>query len=138
MTLKRVCGLTIVALVLTCGAAAAAQTAPEAPVTKQQLEAARDQARQAGDIAWMLVSTGLVLLMVPGLALFYGGMVRRKNVLATMMQSMVALAIVGVYWIAIGYCLAFGESQGGFIGWSPRLLFLAGVNPTDMLPGTNI
>src|SRR4051812_17282038 len=59
------------------------------------------------DSAWMLVATALVMLMVPGLALFYGGMVRRKNILATMMQSMVALAIIGVYWIAIGYSLAF-------------------------------
>src|SRR5262245_60593589 len=70
-----------------------------------------------GDVAWMLVSSAFVLFMVPGLALFYGGMVRRKNVLATMMQSMAALAVVGVYWIAIGYCLAFGQSQGGWIGW---------------------
>jgi ammonium transporter len=87
----------------------------------------------------MLASSGLVMLMVPGLALFYGGMVRRKNILATMMQSMVALAIVGVYWVAIGYCLAFGQSQGGFIGWSPdKLLFLKGVGPGDYLPNTNI
>ena len=92
-----------------------------------------------GDIAWMLVSSAFVMFMVPGLALFYGGMVRRKNALATMMQSMVALAVVGVYWIAIGYCLAFGQSQGGIIGWSPdKLLFLKGVAVTDPLPGTNI
>src|SRR5881296_1955093 len=51
-----------------------------------------------GDTAWMLVSTGLVLLMVPGLALFYGGMVRRKNILGTMMHSMVALALIGLQW----------------------------------------
>ena len=56
--------------------------------------------KQRGDTAWMLTASALVLLMVPGLALFYGGMVRRKNVLATMMQSMAALAVVGVYWIA--------------------------------------
>jgi ammonium transporter len=97
-----------------------------------------DDAKMRGDTAWMLASSGLVMLMVPGLALFYGGMVRRKNVLATMMQSMVALAVVGVYWIAIGYCLAFGASQGGVIGWSPKLIFLHGVGVTDMLPGTNI
>jgi ammonium transporter len=98
-----------------------------------------DSANERGDIAWMLTSSALVLFMVPGLALFYGGMVRRKNVLATMMQSMVALAVVGVYWIAIGYCLAFGETQGGWIGWSPdKLAFLRGVNPGDKLPGTNI
>ena len=63
---------------------------------------AAGEATQKGDSAWMLMSSALVLLMVPGLALFYGGMVRRKNILTTMMQSMVALAIVGVYWIAVG------------------------------------
>ena len=59
----------------------------------------------------MLVSTGLVLLMVPGLALFYGGMVRHKNVLGTMMQSMVALGLIGTVWLLFGYALAFGDSQ---------------------------
>ena len=66
----------------------------------------------SGDTAWMLVSTGLVLLMVPGLALFYGGMVRRKNVLGTMMHSMVALALIGVQWVLFGYALAFGDIAG--------------------------
>src|SRR5690349_8172768 len=102
----------------------------------------------AGSTAWMLTSSALVLLMVPGLALFYGGMVRRKNVLATMMQSMAALAIVGVYWIAIGYALAFGASavkldmfgvkDGGLFGWSTKLLFLQGVEATDRLPQYDI
>jgi Amt family ammonium transporter len=91
-----------------------------------------------GDTAWMLVSSGLVLLMVPGLALFYGGMVRRKNILGTMMQSMVALGIVGVQWVLFGYCLAFGESHGGFIGWSGKYLGLSGVMPSDVFPGTSI
>jgi len=102
------------------------------------------------DTAWMLVSCALVLFMVPGLALFYGGMVRRKNVLATMMQSMAALSIVGVYWIAIGYALAFGPSVlqapdgtlgvdgGGLVGWSWDLFFLKGVKVGDTLPGYNI
>src|SRR6478736_3074501 len=71
-----------------------------------------------GDTAWVLASTGLVLLMVPGLALFYGGMVRRKNILSTMMQSMVALAIIGIQWMVFGYSLAFGESQAGLFGWN--------------------
>src|SRR5262249_17782605 len=71
----------------------------------------------SGDTAWMLMSAGLVLLMVPGLALFYGGMVRRKNVLGTMMHSMVALAIIGIQWLLFGYALAFGTSHGGWIGW---------------------
>ena len=92
----------------------------------------------AGDTAWMLVSTGLVLLMVPGLALFYGGMVRRKNVLGTMMHSMVALAIVGIQWVLIGYCLAFGESQGGWIGWSTKFLGLQGVLSNEPFFGQKI
>jgi ammonium transporter len=91
-----------------------------------------------GDTAWMLTSTGLVLLMVPGLALFYGGMVRRKNVLGTMMQSMVCLGLVGIQWLLFGYCLAFGASQAGLIGWDGKLLGLQGVNPSDLFPGTHI
>lgn len=95
-------------------------------------------ALDTGDTAWVLMSSALVMFMLPGLALFYGGMVRRKNVLATMMQTMIALAIVGVYWIGIGYCLAFGASQGGWIGWSPELLFLHGIRTDQVLPGTHI
>jgi ammonium transporter len=91
-----------------------------------------------GDTAWMLVSTGLVLLMVPGLALFYGGMVRRKNVLGTMMHSMVALAIVGIQWVLFGYSLAFGESQSGWIGWSTKFLGLNGVLSNETYFGTSI
>jgi Amt family ammonium transporter len=91
-----------------------------------------------GDTAWILVSTGLVLFMVPGLALFYGGMVRRKNVLATMMQSMVALAIIGIQWLLIGYCLAFGDSHDGWIGWSRAFIGLEGVKPDQLFPNTGI
>jgi ammonium transporter len=110
----------------------------DAPVTKKQLEEAVAEAKKNGDIAWMLVSSALVMFMVPGLALFYGGMVRRKNILATMMQSMVALSVVGVYWIAVGYSLAFGESHGGWIGWSDKLVFLKGIEPGETLANTNI
>jgi ammonium transporter, Amt family len=78
-----------------------------------------------GSTAWMLASSALVLLMVPGLALFYGGMVRKKNVLTTMMMSFVAMAVIGVQWVAIGYAIAFGKSIGGFIGWDAGLLGLA-------------
>src|SRR5215472_15727308 len=81
----------------------------------------------SGDTAWILTSTGLVMLMVPGLALFYGGMVRRKNVLGTMMHSMVALAIIGIQWVLFGYALAFGDTHGGWIGWSADFLGLQGV-----------
>ena len=69
-----------------------------------------------GDTTWILVSTALVMLMTPGLALFYGGMVRQKNVLGTIMQSFVALGVVTVQWILIGYSLAFGPDIKGLIG----------------------
>jgi ammonium transporter, Amt family len=96
-------------------------------------EAAIQAAQSAGDNAWMLVSTALVLLMTgPGLALFYGGLVRRKNVLGTMMQSFVMMALATVLWMIFGYSLAFSDGTpfiGGF-----KYLFLNGVgaepNPT--------
>jgi ammonium transporter len=111
-------------------------------VTETQLNDAKSEALVKADSAWMLMSSALVMLMVPGLALFYGGMVRRKNVLATMMHSMVALAVVGVYWVAIGYALAFGDPLGAsgksVLGWSSGLVFLQGVGPKTILPGSNI
>ena len=70
----------------------------------------------AGDTAFVLLSAALVMLMTPGLALFYGGMVRRKNVLATIMQSFICLGLVGVAWVVYGYSLAFGPDKGGVIG----------------------
>jgi ammonium transporter len=81
------------------------------------------------DTTWMLVSSAFVMLMVPGLALFYGGLVRSKNVLGTMMHSMVALGIIGVFWVGIGYSLAFGPTYRGYIGYDPNLIFLNGVYP---------
>ncbi|HEY4206182.1 MAG TPA: ammonium transporter [Puia sp.] len=68
------------------------------------------------DVAWILVATALVFLMTPGLAFFYGGMVNRKNVLSTMMKSVVAAGVVGVLWIVVGYSLCFGDSIHGIIG----------------------
>jgi len=70
----------------------------------------------SGDTAWVLISAALVMLMTPGLALFYGGMVRRKNVLGTIMQSFIALGVVTIQWVLIGYSLAFGPDVGGFVG----------------------
>ncbi len=70
----------------------------------------------SGDTAWLLVSTALVLLMTPALALFYGGMVRRKNVLSTIMHSMSAIPIISLLFCLVGYSLAFGASHGGLIG----------------------
>jgi ammonium transporter, Amt family len=84
-----------------------------------------------GTTAWMLISTALVLLMVPGLAMFYGGLVRTKNVLGTMMHSFVSIAIIGVLWVVCGYALAFGKSvMGGFVGWSGDYFLLRGIDDT--------
>jgi len=79
-----------------------------------------------GDTAWILMSTGLVMLMTPGLAFFYGGLVRTKNVLSTIMHSWFILALVSVTWVIFGYTLAFGPSQGGLIGGLDHL-FLRGI-----------
>ncbi len=76
----------------------------------------------SADIAWVLVSTALVFLMTPALAFFYGGMVHRKNVLSTMMKSVVAAGIVSVLWVVVGYSLCFGKSINGVIG-DPRTHF---------------
>jgi len=70
----------------------------------------------SGDIAWMLVSSALVLLMTPGLAYFYGGMVNNKNVISTMLQSFIAMGVISVLWVVVGFSLAFGDDFGGFIG----------------------
>jgi Amt family ammonium transporter len=84
-----------------------------------------------GATAWMLVSTALVLLMVPGLAMFYGGLVRTKNVLGTMMHSFAAMAIIGVLWVVVGFALAFGPNAlGGWIGWDPGNVFLHRIDAT--------
>lgn len=80
-----------------------------------------------GRTAWMLVSTALVLLMVPGLALFYGGMVRYKNMLNTMLLSLIAMAVIGVEWVVLGYNMAFGTDHFGFIGWSEGGLVLGNI-----------
>jgi ammonium transporter, Amt family len=85
----------------------------------------------AGATAWMLTSTALVLLMVPGLAMFYGGLVRTKNVLGTMMHSFAAMAVIGVIWVTVGYAMAFGPNVlGGWFGWDPGLVFLRSIDGT--------
>ncbi len=81
-----------------------------------------------GDTAWMLISTGLVLLMTPGLGFFYGGMVGKKNVISTVLQSFMAMVIVTVLWVVVGFGLCFGPSIGGFIGNPAFNLFFNGVN----------
>jgi Amt family ammonium transporter len=81
----------------------------------------------AADTAWIIVATALVFLMTPALAFFYGGMVHRKNILSTMMKSVVAAGIVSVLWIIVGYSLCFGESIHGFIGNPLTHLFFKNV-----------
>src|SRR5215813_7588981 len=84
----------------------------------------------SADVAWIIVATALVFLMTPGLAFFYGGMVHRKNVISTMIKSMVAAGIVSVLWIVVGYSLCFGNDVGklGLIGNPMTHLFYKGVN----------
>jgi Amt family ammonium transporter len=92
----------------------------------------------SGDTAWMLISTGLVVLMIPGLALFYGGMVRVKSALNMMMMSFGALAIVFVLWIAFGFSMVFGDSVSGkgLIGDIGQFAFLNGLDNSTALIGT--
>ena len=81
----------------------------------------------SADIGWIIVATALVFLMTPGLAFFYGGMVHRKNIISTMIKSMVATGVVSILWIVVGYSLCFGESIGGFIGNPSTHLFFKDV-----------
>jgi len=76
-----------------------------------------------GDTAWMLTASALVLVMTPGLSFFYGGMVRTRNVVSTMLQSFVAMGVISVLWVVVGFSLAFGDSLGGIIG-DPRTYFM--------------
>lgn len=77
----------------------------------------------SGDIAWMITASAMVLLMTPGLAYFYGGMVNHKNVISTMLQSFIAMGIMSVLWVAVGFSLAFGDTIGGIIG-NPATFFM--------------
>lgn len=93
-------------------------------------------AADSGATAWMLTSTALVLLMVPGLAMFYGGLVRTKNVLGTMMHSFTAMGIMTVLWVTCGYSMAFGPNVlGGWFGWNNDYFFLQGIDTTIMPAG---
>ncbi|MCW8798809.1 MAG: ammonium transporter [Prosthecochloris sp.] len=90
----------------------------------------------SGTTAWMLTATTLVLLMVPGLAMFYGGLVRTKNVLGTMMHSFAAMVVIGVLWPTIGYALSFGSGiLGGLVGWNPDYVLLNGIDESIMDSG---
>ncbi|MHB1260243.1 MAG: ammonium transporter [Thermoplasmatota archaeon] len=97
--------------------------------------AAQDSAStiSSGDTAWILVASALVMLMVPGLALFYGGMVRHKNIVSTLLQCFLVLAVVSLQFAVIGYTLAFGPDVGGIIG-GLDFAFLNGIGPNDAAP----
>ena len=118
--LKRAClGLAALGTTLFASAAAFAEEAPKL---------------DTGDTAWMLTSTALVLMMtVPGLALFYGGLVRKKNVLATVMQSFAITAVITIVWMVVGYSLAF-KGDGAYVG-DLSAAFLNGIG-VDTLSGT--
>lgn len=90
-----------------------------------------------GDVSWMLTATALVLLMTPGLSFFYGGMVQRKNVISTMLQSFIAMGVISLIWVTVGFSLAFGESYNGLIGNPLNFLLLnhiGGATHKDLSP----
>jgi len=123
------------ALVLMTAGLAFADASPEQRLA--DLEKAAKSAQMAGDNAWMLVSAALVLMMTgPGLALFYGGLVRRKNVLGTMMHSFILMALVTLIWGAVGYTLAFGEGNSFVGGMQFAWLHGVGGEPNPDYAGT--
>lgn len=94
---------------------------------------ANAQEIDSGATAWMITSTALVLLMIPGLAMFYGGLVRSKNVLGTMMHSFSAMGIMTILWVTVGYSMCFGDNiLGGWCGWNSDYLFLQGIDDVVM------
>src|SRR4051812_30776189 len=124
-------------LLLAAPAALFAQPAPDLAARMTALEAAARSAQSAGDNAWMLASSALVLMMTaPGLALFYGGLVRRKNVLGTMMHSFVLMAVVTVIWALVGYSFSFGEGNPFFGGGQYFFLNGVGADPNPDYAGT--
>jgi Amt family ammonium transporter len=105
-------------------------------VSSTGLFAADNTPIDSGATAWMLTSTALVLLMIPGLAMFYGGLVRSKNVLGTIMHSFVAMGIISVLWVVVGYSMCFGKNiLWGWFGWNPDYFFLKGIDTNIMDAG---
>ena len=116
-----------------------AQEAMSEAMPTETAEASADESADAaaaldsGNTAWMLTSSALVMLMLPGLALFYAGMVRRKNVLSSMIHSFAALGVIGALWAVVGYSIAFGSSVGGFFGNPMDKLFLLSVSHNTLM-----
>lgn len=114
----------IIPFFLLIGVSILAVLVPIAPVPDSGIEV------NSGDVAWMLCSTALVLLMTPGLAFFYGGMVSSKNVVSTMLQSFISMGVISLLWILVGFSLAFGESIGGIFGNPLTFFMFNGVGTT--------
>jgi ammonium transporter, Amt family len=107
----------LVPFVLLLAVSVLAVIVPAVPVT------INTEGINSGDVAWMLTASALVLLMTPGLAYFYGGMIDTKNIISTMLQSFVAMGVISIVWIIVGFSLAFGEDVGGFFG-NPATYFM--------------
>ena len=123
--------------VLGSGAALAQTPAPSLEDRLLKVESAANSAQSSGDNAWMLVCAALVLMMTgPGLALFYGGLVRKKNVLGTMMQSFILMAVISVVWALYGYSLAFSEGSSFLGGFKYLLLRGVGGEPNAVYAAT--
>ena len=101
-------------------------------------DASQVSAIDSGDTAWMVVASAFVLLMTPGLAFFYGGMVDRKHIISTMLQSFVALGVISVVWVLLGFSLCFGDSLGGIVGdpWTFLAFRGVGLSPNADFAGT--
>lgn len=100
------------------------------------LDASDGNGIDSGATAWMLTSTALVLLMIPGLAMFYGGLVRSKNVLGTIMHSFAAMGVMSVLWVVVSYSMCFGPNVlGGWIGWNPDFVMLRGIDESILDAG---
>jgi ammonium transporter, Amt family len=133
MRLSRALWLSTACVLLTAGAVWAQEGATPPPTGAPPVPVI-----DTGTTAWMLVSTALVLLMVPGLAMFYGGLVRTKNVIGTMMHSFAAMAIIGVIWAMVGYSMCFGSTRfaifdgKGIIGWNSDMVMLMGIDEKIM------
>lgn len=143
MTRSRLVILAVGGLVLFCGTLAFAQSEiallPDQVINKRiaQLEAQVSEAKTSGDNGWLLVSSALVLMMTgPGLALFYGGLVRKKNVLATMMQSFSLMALISVLWALVGFSLAFAPGNAIWGGFQHVFLNGVGGQPDPDYAGT--
>lgn len=134
--MKKTIKLTLALLVLGSGMWFAGHSAYAADVPTPPAPTEAASTLDSGNTAWLLASSGLVLLMTPGLAFFYGGLVRRKNILSVLMQCFSAMCLVTICWVTVGYTLAFGTDVHGFIG---RLnhVFLQGVG-IEALPGQTI